>query len=165
MVQIRRVPKREEGAAMELALEFTLECSTGQPFLSPGGPYGTRVIVPATEGRVKGERISGTFVGSGGDWLLIGPDGWARVDVRVQLQTDDGALIYITYGGIMEMNEKVMSAILSADEQTTFEDQYFRTTPRLETGDEGYAWVNQAVFVGRGRVTTRGVEYEVYRVT
>jgi len=48
---------------------------------------------------------------------------------------------------------------------TTYEDQYFRTTPRFETGDPRYAWMNTSVFVARGRVREgMGVEYEVFRV-
>ncbi|HUC37822.1 MAG TPA: DUF3237 domain-containing protein [Acidimicrobiales bacterium] len=149
---------------MDLELEFTYEAELGEPLMLPNGPYGTRVVVPAVGGQAKGDRISGTFVGGGGDWLLVGPDGWGRLDVRGQLQTYDGALLYVTYGGVLEMNEKVMAAMTSTDE-TTFDDQYFRTTPRLETGDERYAWVNQTIFAARGRVAAKGVEYEVYRVT
>jgi hypothetical protein len=50
-------------------------------------------------------------------------------------------------------------------EESSFADQYFRSTPRIETGDERYAWVNQTVFVAQGRLIPGGVEYEVYRVT
>jgi hypothetical protein len=47
---------------------------------------------------------------------------------------------------VIEMNERVQTALAEGTE-TAYEDQYFRTTPRLETGDERYAWVNQTVFV------------------
>ena len=122
------------------------------------------MIYPVIGGQAKGERIRGSFVGSGADWVLIGPDGWARLDVRAELQTDDGAVIYISYRGVLEMNDKVMAASAPGQE-TGFGDQYFRTVPMLETGDERYAWVNKTVFVGKGRITGGGVEYEVYRVT
>jgi hypothetical protein len=149
---------------MELILEFTFEAELAEPLMIPHAPYGTRMIFPAIGGRAKGERISGSFVGCGGDWLLIGSDGWGRLDVRAQLQTDDGALLYITYGGVLEMNDKVVTASAPGRE-TGFDDQYFRTVPRLETGDERYAWVNQTIFVGQGRITGSGVEHEVYRIT
>lgn len=150
---------------MELLLEFVLEAELGEPLMLPNGPYGTRVVVPAIGGSAKGERLTGTFVGSGGDWLLVGPDGWGRLDVRGQLRTEDDALLYVTYGGLLEMNDKVMAAMVTQGQETAFDDQYFRTTPRFETGDDRYSWVNQSVFVGRGRLSTKGVEYEVYRVT
>jgi hypothetical protein len=150
---------------MDLEHEFTFHALLAQPLMIGNGPYGTRVLYPVTEGRAKGDRINGTAVGSGGDWLLIGADGWGRLDVRAQLQTDDGALLYLTYSGVLELNDKVMAATQNTDVETSFDDQYFRTTPRLETGDERYAWVNQTVFVARGRLISGGVEYEVYRVT
>lgn len=150
---------------MDLELEFTLDLELDSPLMAPAAPYGTRAVVPCTGGRAKGRRISGTVVGPGGDWALVGPDGWGRLDVRLQIQTDDGALLYMTYGGVMEMNDAVMSALLTPGQATEFDDQYYRIQPRLETGDERYAWVNQSVFVGRGRVSGTGVEYEVLRVT
>ena len=52
-----------------------------------------------------------------------------------------------------------------SDGTTEFGDHYFRATPRLETGDERYSWVNTTLFVAEGRVTESGVEYRVFRVT
>ena len=31
-------------------------------------------------------------------------------------------------------------------------------------GETRYRWVNRTMFVGQGRATTDGVEYEIYRV-
>ncbi len=149
---------------MELVHEFTFQADLAPPLACPPGPFGTRTIVPVTGGSAQGERIRGTLVGGGGDWLLVGPDGYGRLDVRVQLQTHDDALIYVTYFGVLEMNEKVLSAT-GTGQGTEFGDHYFRTTPHLETGDERYAWVNQTIFVARGRLLPGGVEYEVSRVT
>ena len=75
-----------------------------------------------------------------------------RLDVRAQIETYDNAVLYLTYEGVIEMNERVQTALAEGTE-TAYEDQYFRTTPRLETGDERYAWVNQTVFFGRGGST------------
>jgi hypothetical protein len=66
----------------------------------------------------------------------------------------------------MRLPEHAVAAARAGTEiRTDFDDHYYRTTPRLETGDERYAWVNQTVFVGRGRIIPGGVGYEVYRVT
>lgn len=62
------------------------------------------------------------------------------------------------------MNDKVQAA-MGADAATAYEDQYFRTAPRFETGDERYQWLNQSVFVGEGRIIEGfRVEYRVYRL-
>jgi hypothetical protein len=150
---------------MELIEECVLHAELPGPNLDVGaGPYGVRMVATVTGGWVKGDRINGTIVGAGADWLLIGPDGWGRLDVRAQIQTDDGAVIYAQYGGLLELNEAVMGA-MAAGGATGFDDQYFRTTPRLETGDERYAWVNTTLFVGEGRLHESGVEYRVHRLT
>jgi hypothetical protein len=122
-----------------------------------------RVIAPLVSGVVKGQRINGTVVGPGADWLRVGMDGFGRVDVRLQVLTDDGASIYVSYTGLLEMNDAVTAATLG-DGSTGFDDQYFRTTPILETGDERYGWVNTTLFAARGRIIESGVEYEVFRI-
>jgi len=124
-----------------------------------------RIIYEVVGGRADGPRFSGRVLTGGADWLLVGPDGWGRLDVRAQFVTDDGAAIYASYVGLLEMNDKVQQAIASGS-STDFGDQYFRTNPRFETGDPRYAWLNQTFFVGEGRIIAGpGVEYRLYRVT
>lgn len=61
------------------------------------------------------------------------------------------------------MNETVSGALASGG-GTGFGDQYFYTNPRIETGDERYAWLNTTFFVGEGRLRPDlGVEYRVWR--
>jgi hypothetical protein len=128
------------------------------------GPFGQRIYLQVTEGAATGQRFNATAFGGGGDWILVGPDGYARIDVRLQFRTDDGANVYIQYFGVLEMNAAALQA-MTTGARTSYEDQYFRTTPRVETGDERYAWMNRSVFVARGHVIEGpGVEYEVFRV-
>ena len=135
------------------------------PLAIGDGPLGTRMFFEAIEGKLEGPRISGRFVGGGGDWILVGADGFGRIDVRAQIETDDGAFVYVQYHGLLEMNEKMQAAMANAD-GTDFADQYFRTAPRFETGDSRYTWLNQSVFVAEGRLYPGfGVEYRVYRLT
>jgi hypothetical protein len=138
---------------MELIHEMTYRAMLAPPVTIGAGPFGTRMVIDVTGGEVEGPRIRGTFVGAGADWLILGSDGFGRVDVRGQIATDDGAFIYAQYKGVLEMNEKVLAA-MGAAEGTEFSDQYFRTTPRFETGDERYAWSTAftAPLERRGRV-------------
>lgn len=150
---------------MELIEEGILRAELAAQSLDVGaGPYGQRVVATVTGGWMKGPRINGSIVGAGADWILLGNDGWGRLDVRAQIQTDDGAVIYAQYGGLLELNERVLAAMAPGG-STDFSDQYFRTTPELETGDERYAWVNTTLFVGEGRLHETGVEYKLYRLT
>ncbi|SHG27679.1 DUF3237 domain-containing protein [Geodermatophilus nigrescens] len=128
------------------------------------GPFGTRMEGTITGGEVSGDRLKGRII-SGADWLLVGPDGYGRLDVRFTMQMVDGAHVYFQYPGLLELTPTVLSLMQGADGGTDYGDQYFVTTPRLESGDERYAWVNQAVFVGEGRLQPgKRVEYRVSRV-
>src|SRR5205807_4149913 len=109
-----------------------------------------------------GER--GTLLTGGADWLLIGQDGWGRLDVRAQVQMSDGAILYVQYYGLIEMNDAVTAALQNG-RATNFDQQYFRTKPRFETSDPRYTWLQQGVFVGQGRIIKGpGVEYNIFRV-
>jgi hypothetical protein len=150
---------------MNLEYEFTYHATLKEPVAVGPGPYGTRLFFEVTGGRCDGERLRGNVLTGGGDWLLVGPDGWGRLDVRAQFLTDDGAAIYLSYYGVLEMNEKVQQATAGAG-RTDYGDQYFRTNPRFETGDPRYAWLNHTLFIAEGRVLPGpAVEYRVYRVS
>ncbi|MDP5070266.1 MAG: DUF3237 domain-containing protein [Congregibacter sp.] len=147
---------------MQLVHEFTIRAKLHEPQPVGQGPIGTRVHYGIAGGIVEGERLNGKVL-SGGEWALIGPDGFLRVDVRLQVQTHDDAHIYVQYLGLLGMNEAVQHA-LGNGLGTEFDDQDFYTNPRLETGDERYAWVNTTFFVGEGRLLPdSGVEYRVWR--
>jgi uncharacterized protein DUF3237 len=128
------------------------------------GPYGTRLFWEARGGTVSGPRLAGEVLTGGGDWALTGDDGWTRLDVRGQCRTDDGALLYFQYRGLVEPTDALLEAVATGGE-TAFEDQYFRAAIEVETGDPRYAWLTQSVLVARGRVRRGpGVAYEVFRV-
>jgi hypothetical protein len=129
------------------------------------GPFGQRAIAPFTGGEFTGDRLKGTIMGAGADWILLGEDGFGRIDVRATFKTVDGALIYVQSYGLLELTADVMAVVEGSDTPTNFGEQYFFTNPRMETGDERYSWVNQTLFVGEGRlVPGPAVEYRVYRV-
>ena len=148
---------------MELVEEFVIKADLDRPSLAGATPAGNRVVAPIVGGTVKGERINGAVVGPGADWALMNDDGFNRIDVRTQIKTDDGVTIYMHYTGLLEYNAKVQAAF--AGGETSYDDQYFRATPHLECGHKDYAWVNQTIFVSKGRILPGAVEYTVYRVT
>ena len=127
------------------------------------GPYGHRVIVEVDGGSFEGPRLRGTLRKPAcADWLTMCED-YGHLDVRATLETHDQAYIYVEYIGHIELTEGVKAA-LGGSGQTEFEDQYFYTSPRMQTGDARYRWVNNLVCIGRGRLRPGRVEYEVYAV-
>jgi hypothetical protein len=147
---------------MKLVHEFTFAAKLKPPLPIGAGPIGTRMYYKVIGGEIHGDRLRGTLLG-GGEWALIGPDGFLRVDVRLQAETHDGAYLYIQYTGLLELNEAVQGA-LARGEGTDFAEQYFFTNPRIETGDERYGWLNTTFFIGEGHIVPGlGVEYRVCR--
>ena len=150
--------------APELEYVGTYEAMVKPP-LEVDGPFGMRQILEVVGGEFRaasggrGELLTGS-----GDWLLVGDDGYARLDVRAQVRMDDGEILFVQYFGVLEMNETVQDALANGT-ATDFDDQYFRTTPRFEVSDPNYAWLQQGLFVGQGRVIEGlGVQYNVFRV-
>ena len=95
---------------MELAHEFTFNARLAPKVAVGDGPFGNRRIREVLGGEVSGERINGTVGSGGADWILVGPDGWGRLDVRLTINTDDGAAIYVQYLGVIEYNEAAHAA-------------------------------------------------------
>ena len=148
-----------------LRYEFTMHATLDRTQVVGPSAGGTRLVVPVSGGWVRGDRVNGEILPPGADWVLVGGDGFGRVDVRLQVRTDDGATLYVAYEGLLEINAAVTAALADPAVETSWDDQYFRVAPRFESGAEPYRWMQQALFVARGRIATDGVEYEVSQVT
>ena len=107
--------------------------------------------------------MKGKVLAGGGDWMLVRSDGVGELDVRVTLQTDDGALIHVTNRGYITKVLELASR-RAAGEQIPPEEYYFMTTPYFETSAAQYAWLQQVVAIGRGSVIPGGVSYQVFAV-
>jgi hypothetical protein len=100
-------------------------------------------------GWAKGPGISGTFVPPGGDWLRVLPSGGLRLDVRATLKTDDGALIYISYNGIIQHSAESADKLNKGELLTSQDIPYFITAPTFETSSEKYGWLNSVQLVNK----------------
>jgi hypothetical protein len=146
-------------------LEFIchLDAELGQPIPIGDTPHGHRIIVPILGGRLEGPRIKAKILSGGNDWLLIRPDGITELDVRVTLETDDGALIYSAYRGLATNVPAVMPRWAQGEEISP--DEYSITaTPAFETSAPQYAWLQQSVMIGVVRLVRGGVAYDVFAV-
>jgi Protein of unknown function (DUF3237) len=127
-------------------------------------PQGRRRIIGITGGRFSGERLSGRVLPGGADWQLIRPDGVADLDARYTLETSDGALIYVRNRGYRHGSPEVIRKLASG-EAVDPSLYYMRTTPRFETGDPRYAWLNRVICVASGARRRTAVDLEVFEVT
>ncbi len=118
------------------------------PIAVAAGSTGARVIGEITSARFDGERLRASLLGrAAADWAVVDPDGRIDVNVRLTLQTDDGAVILMTYGGRGDTATGVI-----------------HTAPRFETGDERYAWLTRVQAVGKGIFDGTTLEYELFEV-
>jgi len=123
-------------------------------------PHGTRVTAPIASGHFEGPRLQGKVLPGGADWTLLRGDGVLELDLRVTLETDDGALIHMTSFGLRHGPPGVIGA-LARGESVDPSTYYFRTTPRFETGHPKYTFLNRLVAVSRGDRRPEGPIYTI----
>jgi len=121
---------------------MTLRLSTAPTQNVGAGPRGTRLTFPIVGGSFEGDRLRGKVLPGGDDWVLRRPDGVLELDLRITLETDDGALIHMTFEGIRDDGARGAP--------------YFRTLPRFETADTKYAFLNRLLAVGAGEIGADG---------
>ena len=122
---------------------FTMHALLAEPVVVRDGPNGTRVLITVTGGTVSGPRISGELL-AGGDWVTMRATGGGQLDVRLTIRTDDDAIVYTEYRGLVDTNWVA------------------RAAPLFQTGDQRYAWLNDVQAVAYGAAAPGEVTYEVY---
>lgn len=115
------------------------------------GPMGTRLVVDVPELKLESNRVNATLAtNDAADWLTMSEDGTlGSLDVRFTLRTDDGAFIYVEYGGRVDMATGLVAS-----------------APTFQTGDDRYKWLNRVQAVGAGHVNleTGVLVYNLYEV-
>ena len=113
-----------------------------------------RVIAECRTFDVVGDRINGHLKGNAAaDWLTLDGRGQGTLDVRLLVETDDGALVFVSYRGRLDLSGGPGAAPSYA-------------APLFDTGDERYMWINGIQAVAKGQLSDDGstLVYEVYEV-
>jgi len=121
---------------------MTLRLNTAPTQTVGAGPRGTRLTFPIIGGVFDGDRLRGRVLPGGDDWVIKRPDGVLELDLRITLETNDGALVHMTFEGIRDDGAPGAP--------------YFRTLPRFETADPKYAFLNRLLAVGTGEIGADG---------
>jgi Protein of unknown function (DUF3237) len=137
-----------------------MQVAVAAPQRVGAGPHGTRVTAPIMDGHFEGPRLRGTVLPGGGDWTLLRADGVLELDLRVTLETDDGALIHMTSLGLRHGPADVLAALARGEivDPSTY---YFRTLARFETGHPKYLFLNRLLAVAGGDRRPNGPIYTV----
>jgi hypothetical protein len=148
----------------ELPVEHLCDFSVDlEPAQLIGTPVGTRMTFIVKRGLVEGPKIKGEVLPGGGDWLMVGTDQIGRIDVRATVRTDDDAMIHYESRGVIKIPADGVQRLANG-ERLPFEETYVRTTPKFETADERYAWLNDIVVVGYNQLGPDHIDYRMYRV-
>ncbi|HSU07164.1 MAG TPA: DUF3237 domain-containing protein [Acetobacteraceae bacterium] len=142
---------------------FTLKLTVAGMQQIGATPGGNRRIGLVAGGTFQGERLRGTVLPGGADWLMTRPDGATTLDVRLVLQTNDGAAIGMTYRGLRHGPAEVIERI-NRGETVDPASYYFRTAVAFETAATDYDWLNRVIAIGTGDRLPSGPVYEVFEV-
>ena len=126
-------------------------------------PAGRRLVAPVAGGRFDGERLSGNVLPGGSDWVTHRTDGNMTIDVRLMLESADGARLGLTYQGRFlgeagAIQRYLTGAAIDASEYS------LQMVAKFESGDPRYAWLNDAIVVGIGERTSHGPAYQLYEI-
>lgn len=151
---------------LESEFLFHMEADLNDPLIVGPVLTGTRMIFLFKGGFVKSERINGKILVGGGDWGLLLNSTTFKLDVRGTIETDDGALIYMTYSGYIHTDAEKLTKILSGKaNELSPSDYYLRSNPVFETSSPKYAWLNHTVAIGIGQLPAADkVAYQVYAI-
>ena len=126
-------------------------------------PNGDRRVGLVAGGRFEGAKLKGIVLPGGADWIIGRPDGSTTLDVRIVLQSDDGAAIGMTYRGMRHGPADVMERV-NKGELVDPAAYYFRTAVAFETAAPRYDWLNRIIAVGTGSRPPEGPVYEIFEV-
>jgi hypothetical protein len=106
------------------------------------------VFRAGADGSAKGPKINGTIVAPTADWLRVMPSGSLRVDARMMVRTDDGAVIHVSYGGVINVSAENFQR-MGQGGTLTADDMYFIIAPVFQTSHAKYAWLNRIQAIGK----------------
>lgn len=122
---------------------------------------GRRTIAPIKGGHFEGEKLSGKVLPGGADWVIFRNDGVMKIDVRLCLETNHGAHIYLSYEGLFVADAEALKALASGAELAP-ESYDLSVVARLETGDESLRWLEDAIVVGTGKQSGFNPTYDFF---
>lgn len=126
-------------------------------------PMGTRLVYVVEHGQVDGPLLRGEILPGGGDWLVAGTDGIARLDVRATIKTDDDQFVYLTNTGRARLDDDALRRFYDGD-LVAWDEIYARSAPLFETGADAHAWLNRAVTIAVNQFSLTHVDYRIFLV-
>jgi hypothetical protein len=147
-------------------------------------PVGSVNLEFHSTGIVDNQRITGTFMGGtitlgDGQGTVQGcvEDGYVRgngnieFDLRCHVTMDDGAVLLMSYAGVIVQTPTFWDALLGAGASPGNGMSYWVSRKKMSTTSEKYSWVNDYIIVGDGKFLKGPSEagpgqvvYDLYRI-
>lgn len=128
---------------------YTIEIDVDTAVNVGSTPLGNRIFYKALGGRIKGPKLNGKVLPTGGDYALQ-LENTLKLEVRLIIETDEGELIYNTYNGYLHENPDG--------------SPYWRVSFLYETSSKKYDWLNRIIAIGVGRGEAGKAVYDVYAI-
>jgi hypothetical protein len=113
---------------------------------------------------IDGDRVKGRVLPGGSDWVTVSQDGAVWLNCRMVVETDDGALIGLSYRGMRNGPPEEMTR-QQRGEPVDASRFYHRVAIFFDTSAERYRWLTRILAVGKGNRQPDGSGiYEVYEV-
>lgn len=142
---------------------FAFQIDVRKPDVVGATPGYDRRIGEITGGRFEGPKLRGKMLTGGSDWQSLRRDGATTINVRLLLQTDDDALIAMTYVGVRHGPQAVLDR-LARGEAVNPSEYYMRVAVSFETAAERYDWLNRVVSIAYGHRVAGGAIYQVFEI-
>jgi hypothetical protein len=153
----------ETPPAPTLTFAFEIHAKVAAPQEFGQVPGGRRRIIEILGGTFEGPNLRGRVLPGGADWQLVRPDGFAELDTRYVLETDQGQLIYIQNAGMRHAAPEVQAKLI-AGEDVDPALVYFRTVPVFETSAPELQWLTRSIFVATADRHPEDVVVRVWRL-
>ena len=146
----------------EHLMTLTLDVAGMQPIGMT--PNGNRRVGLVAGGTFQGPKLKGKVLPGGADWIIGRPDGSTTLDVRIVVETDDGAAIGMTYRGMRHGPPAAVMEKVNTGIYVDPAEYYFRVSVAFDTAAPKYDWLNRIIAVGTGKRLPEGPVYEIFEV-
>ena len=140
---------------------FSYRAGIAPPQVIGPAPLDVRFNFGLTGGEVWGPKLTGKVLPGGADFATLRSDGVVLVDVRGTLESNDGALIDITYQGVLDLGPDGHANFLAGKMPAELK---VRAAPRFRTAHPAYQWLNrlQCYSIGEADLAKLEIGYDVY---
>ncbi|KAL7915306.1 hypothetical protein GGI35DRAFT_178183 [Trichoderma velutinum] len=121
-----------------------MNLTLGPPLVAGDDGLGRQATVPITGGTVRGSRVTGKVLSVGADYGSFDATGFYHPDARLNIQTNDGAFIYVQLYGVQLANDQGQP------------DTRGIVRVKYEAGDTNYTWLNSVAATAIYEIPTAG---------